>query len=146
MIEKIKGLLLRYRELLLYLFFGGLTTVVDWSISFVLYAVWGDAIDHNVFVVHLANVLAWAAAVTFAFVTNRIWVFQSKKHGFLPVLGEFLSFAGGRVTTLLLQELIFLIFVDGLSVSEYVIKLVAAVVVVILNYVISKLFVFRKKK
>lgn len=146
MIQKIKDLLIRYREVILYVIFGGLTTVVDWGVSFVLYAVWGDAIDRTVLLVHVANVLAWAAAVLFAFVTNRLWVFKSEKHGFLPILGELFSFAGGRVMTLLLQELIFAVFFDWLGMNEYVIKLVAAVVVVILNYVISKLFVFRKKK
>ncbi len=146
MIRKIKDLLARYREVLLYLIFGGLTTVVDWAISFLLYRLWGEAIEAHVFLVHGANVIAWAAAVLFAFVTNRVWVFESQKKGFLPVLGELGSFAGGRVMTLLLQELIFLVFFDLLHVNEFLVKIVAAVLVVILNYVISKLFVFRKKK
>lgn len=146
MIRKIKNMLASHRELLLYLIFGGLTTVVDWAVSFLLYAVWGDAIDRTVLLVHVANVLAWAAAVLFAFFTNRLWVFRSEKRGFLPILGELLSFAAGRVMTLLLQELIFAVFFDWLGFNEYVIKLVAAVLVVVLNYIISKLFVFRKKK
>ncbi|MBQ8431644.1 MAG: GtrA family protein [Clostridia bacterium] len=145
MIQKIKDLLVRYREVLLYLIFGGLTTVVDWGISFLLYFLWGEAIEANVFLVHGANVIAWAAAVLFAFVTNRVWVFESDKKGLLPVLGELGTFAGGRVMTLLLQELIFLVFFDLLHVNEFLVKIMAAVLVIILNYVISKLFVFRKK-
>ena len=146
MIQKIKDLLIRYREVILYLIFGGLTTVVDWGLSFLLYHFWGDAIEAHVWLVHGANVIAWGAAVLFAFITNRIWVFESKKKGFLPVLGELGSFAGGRVMTLLLQEAMFVIFFDILGINEFVVKVVAAVLVIILNYVISKLFVFRKKK
>ena len=146
MIQKIKKLLLQYREVLLYLIFGGLTTVVDWGLSFLLYHFWGEAIKANVLLIHGANVIAWAAAVLFAFVTNRIWVFQSKKKGFLPILGELSSFAGGRVMTLLLQEAMFVIFFDILGINEFIVKIIAAVLVIILNYVISKLFVFRKKK
>ncbi len=146
MIQKIKNLLTRYRQMILYLIFGGLTTVVDWGLSFLLYYFWGDAIEATAWLVHGANVIAWAAAVLFAFVTNRIWVFQSLKKGFLPILGELVSFAGGRVLTLLLQEAMFVIFFDILGINAYVVKIVAAVLVIILNYVISKLFVFRKKK
>ena len=146
MISKIKDLLVRYREVILYLIFGGLTTVVDWGLSFLLYYFWGEAIKANVLLIHGANVIAWAAAVLFAFVTNRIWVFQSKKKGFLPILGELSSFAGGRVMTLLLQEAMFVIFFDILGINEFIVKIIAAVLVIILNYVLSKLFVFRKKK
>ena len=146
MIKKIKELLTRYREVLLYLIFGGLTTVVDWGLSFLLYHFWGDAIEANTVLVHGANVIAWAAAVLFAFVTNRIWVFKSQKKGFLPILGELGSFAGGRVMTLLLQEAIFVVFFDIMGINEFIVKIIAAVLVIILNYVISKLFVFRKKK
>ena len=142
MIEKIKALLSRFREQILYLIFGGLTTVVDWGVSFLLYY----AIGKTGFLVHVSNVIAWAAAVLFAFVTNRIWVFESKKHGFLPVMGELVAFAGGRVMTLLLQEGMFLIFYDLLHINEYAVKLIAAVLVIIANYFISKFLVFRKKK
>ena len=144
MIQKIKALCQKYREPLLYLIFGGLTTLVDWVVSFLLYGVWDAAIDANVFLIHGANVIAWIAAVLFAFVTNRIWVFQSRQHGAVAILGELLTFAGGRVVTLLLQEGIFFVFVDLLAQNQYVVKIAAAVLVVILNYVISKLLVFRK--
>lgn len=139
------NLLKKYKEILLYLIFGGLTTVVDWAVSFVLYYLWGDAIEQTAWLIHGANVIAWAAAVIFAYVTNRIWVFESKTHG-AAILREFVSFAGGRVLTLLLQEAMFAIFFHALSINEYVVKIVAAVLVVVANYFISKLVVFRKKK
>ena len=140
MLKKIKsriGALIANREVLLYLVFGVLTTLVDWVISFALYRT-----DLNL---HLANTIAWCAAVLFAYVTNRVWVFESPRRVFLPVTAELLGFAGARVATLLMQEAIFFLFCDLLGVSEYLIKLVAAVLVVVGNYIISKLLVFRKR-
>ena len=144
--KKIKDLLTKYREQLLYLIFGGLTTVVDWAVSYLLYFFWGSAIEETGALIHLANAIAWAAAVIFAYVTNRIWVFESKRRGLLPILLEFLSFAGGRVLTLILQELMFVVFFHWLGISEFIVKAIAAVLVVIANYFISKLLVFRNKK
>ncbi len=146
MFQKIKGLILRYQDQLLYLIFGGLTTVVDWSASFVLYRVWSAAIEQNELMVHAANVIAWSLAVLFAFITNRLWVFHSQRRGVLPVLGELFTFAGGRVMTLLLQEGMFVFFFHWMGINEYLVKIIAAVLVVIANYFISKLIVFRKKK
>ena len=139
-------LLKKYKSIILYIIFGGMTTVVDWSVSFTLYYLWGDAIEATPWLIHGANVIAWVAAVAFAYVTNRIWVFESKRRGFMPIVGEIAAFAGGRVLTLLLQEGMFFVFFDLLSWNEYAIKLIAAVLVIILNYIISKLFIFRKKE
>lgn len=139
-------LLKKYKSVILYIIFGGLTTVIDWGVSFLLYYLWGDAIDATPILLHGANVVAWVAAVAFAYVTNRIWVFESRRRGFLPILGEIAAFAGGRVTTLVLQEIIMAVFCTWLGFNEYITKLIAAVFVVILNYFISKIFVFRKQK
>lgn len=136
----------KYKSIILYILFGGLTTVVDWSVSFLLYYLWGDAIEATPWLIHGADVIAWVAAVAFAYVTNRLWVFESKRRGFLPILGEIGAFAGGRVVTLVLQEILMAIFFTWLQFNEYVVKIVAAVLVVILNYFISKIFVFRKGK
>ena len=138
-------LLKKYKSIILYIIFGGLTTVVDWSVSFTLYYLWGDAIEATPWLIHGANVIAWVAAVAFAYVTNRIWVFESKRRGFVPIVGEIAAFAGGRVFTLLLQEVLMAIFFTWLGFNEYIVRIVAAVLVVILNYFISKIFVFRKK-
>ena len=139
-------LLKKYKSIILYIIFGGLTTVVDWTVSFSLYYLWGEAIEATPWLIHGANVIAWAAAVAFAYVTNRIWVFESKRRGFAPILGEIFAFAGGRVFTLLLQEVLMAVFFTWLGFNEYLVKIVVAVLVVILNYFISKLLVFRKKK
>ena len=136
----------KHKSVILYIIFGGLTTVVDWSVSFLLYYLWGDAIDATPILLHGANVIAWVAAVAFAYVTNRIWVFESKRRGFVPIVCEIAAFAGGRVLTLILQEVIMAVFCTWLGLNEYLFKLVAAVLVVILNYFISKLLVFRKTR
>ena len=133
----------KHKSVILYIIFGGMTTVVDWSVSFLLYYFWGDAIDATPILLHGANVIAWVAAVAFAYVTNRIWVFESKRRGFIPIICEIAAFAGGRVLTLLLQEGV---FCTWLGLNEYLFKVIAAVLVVILNYFISKLLVFRKTR
>jgi len=140
-----KALFNKYRGVILYVLFGGMTTVVDWGVSFLLYYLWGDAIDATPWLIHGANVIAWVAAVSFAYVTNRIWVFESRRRGLVPVLGEIFAFAGGRVLTLLLQESLMAIFFTWLGFNEYLVKIAAAVLVVVLNYFISKLIVFRKR-
>ena len=138
MIKRLKTLFNRHREVILYVLFGGLTTVVDWCVSFGLYA-----IEFNV---HASNVIAWCAAVLFAFVTNRVLVFQSESRGIGAIGKELAVFSGGRVVTLLLQEALVFIFFDCIGWNKYVVKVIAAVVVVVSNYFVSKFFVFRKKK
>ena len=145
MIQKIKRLLRTYREQLLYLIFGVLTTVVDFSVSFLLYHFWLDATEAAVGMIHVADLIAWLAAVLFAYVTNRIWVFESKKSGVSAIAKELIGFAGGRVFTWLLQEAIIAVFVTALGLNKYLFRVLAAVLVVILNYVISKLLVFKKE-
>ena len=139
-------LLKKYKSIILYIIFGGLTTVVDWSVSFTLYYLWGDAIEATPWLIHGANVIAWVAAVAFAYVTNRIWVFESRTKGFARVMREIVTFAGGRVLTFLMQEGIVAVFVTWLGMNKYAIRIVAAVLVIIANYFISKLFVFKKNK
>ena len=146
MVAKLRALLLKYKEQLLYLIFGGLTTAIDWAVTFLLYHFWLDAVGAPEWMVHIADVIAWVAAVTFAYVTNRRWVFASDKRGFLPVVGELVSFAGGRVATLLIQEAIVAVFFTWLGANKYVVRVAAAVVVIVLNHFISKLLVFRNKK
>lgn len=125
-----KKIFIKYKSIILYVIFGGLTTVVDYTVSFLLYG----CTDH-----HVANVIAWAAAVLFAFAVNKIWVFESKVRGFLPVTKELSSFALGRLASLGMQELIFFIAVDYAGVSAVPVKIAASVLVVIANYILGKL-------
>ena len=128
-----------HKEALLYLFFGGVTTLIDFF-AFYLF--------ESVFSLHelLANVLAWFLAVLTAYLTNRVWVFHSEAHGAGDYAREVLSFFASRVATLLFAEGVILVFVTWLSLPALPVKIVSSVFVVILNYVLSKLLVFRKGK
>ena len=128
----------KHKEVLLYVFFGALTTFVNLAVFYVFTA-W-IVID-----VLAANALAWVAAVLFAYLTNRTWVFASRATGG-AVLREVAGFFGGRVATLLFEEAVIWVFIRQLALPAMPVKLCAQVAIVILNYLISKLIVFRKKK
>ena len=92
----------------------------------------------------IANVLSWIITVMFAFLTNRVWVFDSKTEGMGEFLKQMTSFYGGRVITLVIEEAILLVFITWLGFPSMIIKIIAQVVVIVLNYIISKLLIFRK--
>lgn len=123
------------KEVLLYLFFGGLT----FCVSIASYAFFDIALAMNELV---ANVLSWILAVTFAYITNKIWVFDAATHSAGEVAKQMVSFFGGRVATLVIEELILLVFVTLLAFPSVPVKVVAQVIVIVLNYVISKFLVF----
>lgn len=123
------------KEVLLYLLFGGLTCVV----SITSYVFFDVTLVMNELV---ANVLSWVLAVSFAYVTNKIWVFDAPAHTMGEFVKQILSFFGGRVATLVVEEMILLVFVTLLAFPSVPVKVVAQVIVIVLNYVISKLFVF----
>ncbi len=129
----------KYKDVLLYLFFGVLTTVI----SLLSFWFFGTTLSLNI---HVANVISWILAVAFAYVTNRTWVFKEHAHGSKAIFKEIIDFAAGRLFTLGVEELMLFVFVDLLDFDKNIIKLICQVVVVILNYVISKLFVFKKKE
>lgn len=137
-LETIKGLYLNYQEIILYIVFGVLTTVVNLGAFFVLNNLlkW----DENV-----ANFIAILLAVLFAYITNKDLVFHSKAETTKEKLTEFLKFMAGRAFTMVIE------FLGGLllfqtSIPEMISKLIVTVVVVILNFFISKFFAFKSKK
>jgi len=91
----------------------------------------------------LSNVVSWVLAVTFAYITNRIWVFCSKAKGKV-VFKEMLSFYSGRLITLILEEVLLFVFVILLQLNAVVIKIIAQFVVLVSNYFISKLITFKE--
>ena len=125
------------KEVLLYLLFGGLTFVLSIA-SYIFFDV--------VFFMNelIANVLSWILAVSFAYVTNKIWVFDAPTHTTKELLKQMISFWGGRVATLVIEELILLVFVTLLAFPSVPVKVVAQVIVIVLNYVTSKCFIFDK--
>ncbi len=134
---KIKELIYKNREVLLYLFFGGLTTVISILVFYLL----NVTFEINE---HIANIVSWIAAVLFAFLTNRGIVFNAKTSTRLGFLYQMLKFYIGRIATLMIEEIIIFIFITEMGLYSLAVKLTAQIVVVILNYVISKCLIFRK--
>lgn len=138
MIEKIKALIRRHYDILAYLFFGGLTTVVNYIVYLPCYNRLGLSAS-------VSNVIAWVVAVAFAYLTNKPFVFKSHDWSWGIVGPELLKFVGCRVGSGLLETAFIFITVDCLSWNGNWMKLITSILVVILNYVGSKLLVFRKK-
>lgn len=129
----------KYKEVLLYLFFGGLAFLV----SIGSYGFCNISLGINELI---ANAISWILAVVFAFATNRIWVFQAPTNTFGDFVKQMAAFFSGRVVTFVIEEIILLIFITWLHLSSMPVKVVAQLVVIILNYIISKWFVFKKEK
>lgn len=124
------------KEMLLYLFFGFLSFVM--SIS--TYALFNKVFNINEL---LANIFSWIITVMFAFFTNRIWVFDSQTESMAEFVKQMSSFYWGRIVTLVIEEIILFVFITVLGMNSILIKVIAQVVVIVLNYIISKLFVFK---
>ncbi len=147
--KKLKALFWKYKEPILYVFFGGLTTVVNYIVYFSCTA--GLKLGWSA-----ATVLAWVGAVLFAYVTNRKWVFESRTKGARKVALEFLEFVAARLLSLGMEWVTLKLLLDilhmntyvyaSLPVGEFAAKTVAQVIVIVANYVFGKWFVFRKKK
>ena len=129
------------KEIVSYLIVGVLTTVVSFVTYFILTRTFLD--PSNAIKLQIANIISWVAAVTFAYITNRIFVFESKnKNIFL----EILLFVLARVLSLAMDMGCMFIVVTLLKRSDIIGKIVSQVVVTIANYLLSKLIVFRHKK
>ena len=170
LMKKIKALIEKYKELISYLFFGFATTVINWIVYAVmvrLLAVDLSSIEStdnvfnsllhgesgsNITKLFIANVIAWVVAVIFAFITNKLWVFNSKSWKPKTALKEFWEFVAARLATGSLEWFgIPALVVAGMTASFLGIegfwaKAVVSVAVIVLNYVFSKLIIFRKKE
>ncbi len=133
----IKKIIETYREIISYLFFGVCTTLVN----FIIYFACTKIFDVNYL---LSNAVSWIGAVAFAYVTNRIWVFQSKTKGIRAIFKEMTTFVSCRIVSGILDMLIMFVGVDLLGISDGITKFATQVVVVVLNYIFSKLIIFRK--
>jgi len=129
----------RHKMVLMYLFFGGLSFFLKLGLFALL-----DGVCHIEELI--ANVNCWIVCVLFQFVTNRIWVFSSTAVGAKAVIREVLAFFGGRLLTLGFEELVLLLLIHFAHWDSTLVKLLAQLGVLVLNFVISKWMVFRKKK
>lgn len=150
---KIKELILKYKELLLYLVFGVLTTLVNLLTFWVFTKLLGE----ELYLIN--NAIAWVVGVIFAFITNKLFVFESKSWKSKTAGKEFVEFVGARLFSFGVEEGGLWLFVDALGFGEksltilgititgqIIAKIALAVIVVILNYFFSKFIIFKKKK
>lgn len=131
----------KYEELINYLIIGILTTVVSLATYYLLTLTILDA--NNKVYLQIANIISWLASVTFAYFTNRKFVFKVKNKSNIK---ECLNFYISRISTLLIDMIIMYIFVSILKFDNKIVKLVAQVVIIILNYILSKFIVFKCSK
>ncbi len=152
------------KEIISYVFFGVLTTAVN-LLTFYLFkqlfisigweGVLNSVIPENSRILEVfsggseyldANCIAWVAGVIFAFVTNKLWVFDSKSWKPSVAGKEFTGFIGARIFSFVVETLIMFVMVSLLHFSDFIAKVVVGIIVVILNYVFSKLLIFKKNK
>ena len=135
MIKKIMDLYDNYQEMVNYIFFGGLTTLVNIIVFFLLDTGLG-------WPYLIANAIAIVVSILFAYVTNKIWVFQSKTENFQETFYEFTKFIGFRLLSGLADMTTMWVLVDLLIIDSSISKLLTQFIVVVLNYVFSKFFIF----
>lgn len=134
MLNKLLNLYKKYKEIINYLIFGVLTTLI----SIVTYAIFTKVFHIDYLI---SNVLSWIIAVLFAYITNKIYVFESKSKKNIKEITSFFFF---RVVSLIIEMIILYIFVDILHIDDLVTKIIAQIIVIVSNYVFSKVFVFKK--
>ncbi len=130
-------LIMKYKGLILYIVFGAMTTLVNMAAYWLCFDVLGIP---NV----LSTVIAWVLAVSFAFITNKIWVFDSRSFDGKTLRREIPAFFGARLLTGLLDVGIMYAAVDVMHWNAIPWKLASNVLVIVLNYIASKLVIFRK--
>ena len=141
MIEKVKKLFIKYREIIVYLIVGVLTTIVSWGAAFLGKLILNTDISWQ----NTLNItFSWVVGVLFAYPLNRKWVFKSVNP---QIFKEFIGFASSRVSTLIMDIVIMWLTVNVLDMQYWIAKIfISSVIVTIANYVFSKLFIFKKKK
>ena len=137
--KKLIALYEKHREIVNYLIVGGLTTVVSLSVYYLSVLTFLD--PRNPVQLQTANVLSWICAVTFAYFTNRIFVFESKNPN---IAKEAAAFFASRLGSLLMDMAMMFAMVTVMGMSDKIAKMIVQVAVTIANYVLSKLFVFRR--
>ncbi|MGN0308736.1 MAG: GtrA family protein [Lachnospiraceae bacterium] len=136
--EKIKELWKKYEEGISYLFWGG----VAFCLSMVLFYLFA-----NVMKMHeqVANTIDWIICVIFTYFTNRIFVFKSKTKGLSGMGKEFISFISARLATLIVENAILFVMIDLMTINNMIAKLTGQFVVIVSNYILSKIWIFNKK-
>lgn len=131
-----KELFNKYKDIIMYLIFGVLTTIISLIVFYVLTKTILNANDK--IELQIANIISWVAGVTFAYITNSKYVFNGKR-----TFNEVIKFVSSRLSTLFLDMFIMYMFVTILKYNPDIMKLISQVLVIVSNYILSKLFVFK---
>lgn len=126
----------KYRSFILYVFFGGCTTLVN----IITYALCARGLAFGTVA---SNIIAWILSVAFAYLTNRKMVFESKARSVQAVVREMISFISCRLLTGGFDLLIMYVFVDIIGINDLIMKVISNIIVIVLNYIASKLFIFK---
>ena len=137
-LKKIADLYKAHQEGMRYLVFGALTTIVN----IFIFIIFSKAFNLSTTV---SNIIAWIIAVLFAYITNKIWVFKAKKNSFKELFIEIVYFFLARIFTLVLETLILVISIDKLHMNSIIMKIMSNIIVIIINFILSKILVFKKK-
>ena len=137
--EQIKALYIKYKEIINYLIVGVLTTIVSLAVYYV--SVYTFLNPKNAIQLQIANILSWVAGVTFAYFTNRKFVFESKEKN---KLAEASKFVLSRVITLIMDMIVMWLGVTILCLNDKIMKLISQVIITVSNYIFSKICVFKK--
>ena len=152
MMKTITTIFNKYKELVTYIIFGVLTTLVNFFAFWLFTKILGE----DLYLVN--NAVAWVVGVVFAYVTNKLFVFESKSWDLKLITKEIIGFLGARIFSFLVEESGMFLFISVLGLGEkaltlagftitgqFIVKILLAVIVVVLNYVFSKFFVFKHK-
>ena len=137
-LKKIADFYKEHQEGMRYLVFGALTTIVNIAI-FILFSKMFNLSTT------ISNIIAWIIAVIFAYITNKIWVFKAKKNSFKELFFEIVYFFLARVFTLVLETIILVIFIDKFHFNSLIMKIISNIIVIIVNFILSKILIFKKK-
>lgn len=135
--SKISEIYIKYKEFILYIVFGILTTVV--SIS--SYYICSEILNIHYLV---SNIISWILSVIFAYFTNRVWVFESKSKNLSDILKEMFTFVNCRLLSGVIDMATMFVLVEAIHINDMYAKIFTQFIVVILNYVLSKLIVFKE--
>ena len=135
--KRLRPLVLRYQEAINYVLFGGMTTAVNLAIYYPL-----KLVIHYL----IANVAAWIGSVIFAFFVNKAFVFEDPRWDARALLFQGGTFAAARLLSLVLEEIILVVFAGWLAMGTNLVKILAQIVVILINFIASKFIIFRKSK
>ena len=135
----IKTIYNKYKEIINYTIFGILTTIINLT---VYYALTNTIFNpNNEIELQITNIISWIISVLFAYITNKLYVFNSKERN---IAKEITTFFSSRILTLVLDSILMYIFISILHFNDQIMKLLITVIVIILNYILSKIYIFKK--